>query len=112
MNKTRMLLVRVVFAKMVNRDRCVEVICGTPIRAGEPGWTCKGWVKECVERLEADGECVGTRVTDWQTIHDKALEYVTAKKAAHRYDGKAEEGLYDIDLAPTWDLLEDMEIVP
>ena len=106
-----MLLIRAVIAKIADRERCLDVICGTPIRPDKPGWTCKGWVKECVERLEADDECVRTRVTEWQTIHDKAMEYVKAKKASHRYDGKAEEGLYDIDHAPTWDLLEGIETV-
>lgn len=67
------------------------------------------WVKEALETLAKDGKALGSAVTDWEIVRDTSLRYVREKKAAHRFDGKAEDGQYDRMIVPTYDLLEKRE---
>ena len=57
--------------------------------------------------LQKDGKAVGTSQLDWAKIEALAREYVAKKMAAGRYL-KAEEMLLP---KPTWDMLEEKEII-
>jgi hypothetical protein len=105
---TQMLLIRVLIGKVANGPRTVEILRNTPIRQGEPGWNCVGWVKEALETLKADGKALGTSSLEWSTVRDEAMGYCQRKKDQHRFDGK---GNFDMSKAPTYDLLKHREIV-
>jgi hypothetical protein len=110
---TNMLLVRIAIAKIVKVERVREILRATPIRQGETGWNCVGWVKEALQLLDTDGEVpLGTRVIEWVKVRDAAMSYCNAKKAAHRFDGKAEGAAFDIERPPTFDLTTNRETVP
>ncbi|KAK8044659.1 hypothetical protein PG993_004683 [Apiospora rasikravindrae] len=59
------LLVRVMIAKVNDKDRLQEVFRGIPTRPSIPGWNCVGWVKEAVEALASDPRALGTCAKDW-----------------------------------------------
>ncbi|KAI0144357.1 hypothetical protein GGR57DRAFT_333268 [Xylariaceae sp. FL1272] len=109
MRPTAMLLVRVVVAKVVDKNRLVTILRGIPIRSDVAGWNCVGWVREALEVLVKDGRALGTSAKSWETVRDVAMSYVARKKAEHRFDGK---GVYNTKLASTWDMLEDKELIP
>ncbi|KAF2137375.1 uncharacterized protein K452DRAFT_291630 [Aplosporella prunicola CBS 121167] len=106
---TSMLLVRVLIGKVEKRDRLLEVMQKTPIRQGQPGWNCVGWVKEVLETLAADKKALGTSVTDWGKVRNAAMGYVQSKKDQHRFDG---QGNFDMGKIPTYDLIENKETTP
>lgn len=106
---TSMLLVRVMVAKIEKRDRCISILRDTPIRQGEVGWNCVGWVQEALLNLEKDGKALGTSLTEWTTVRDTAMEYCQRKRDEHRFDGSS---THDIGMAPTYDLLEKKETIP
>lgn len=106
---TSMLLVRVIIAKILDRDLLKDILRATPIRQGEEGWNCVGWVREGLERLEEDGDALGTSVTDWGTVRDAAMNYVQWKKDQHRFDGRAD---WDTSRPPTYDLITGREVIP
>lgn len=103
-----MLLVRIVVGKVENGNRLVEILRNTPIRQGQPGWNYVWWVKEALEPLEADKEALGTRVLEWDQVRDEAMAYCQRKKDQHRFD---EKGDFDGTKAPTYDLIEQQEII-
>ncbi|KAF4987522.1 hypothetical protein FDECE_15397 [Fusarium decemcellulare] len=112
MAPTAMILVRVMVAKIKNRDRVLSILRGLPIRGGEAGWNCVAWVKEALEALQRDGKALGTSRVDWETVRDAAMQYAREKEAAHRFDGQAGSGQFDVRKVPTWDLLTGREAVP
>ena len=103
---TSMILVRVLIAKVNNKDRLVSILRNVPIRSDLPGWNCVGWVKEALERLEADGKVLGTSVTEWSIVKNAAMDYCQRKRDEHRFDGKSQ---YDMETVPTYDLLDRKE---
>ncbi|RMZ67682.1 hypothetical protein GMOD_00001642 [Pyrenophora seminiperda CCB06] len=105
---TAMLLVRVMIAKVENKNRLIQIIRNTPIRPDVPGWNCVGWVQEALQRLEADDKALGTSVLEWTKVRDAAMEYCQKKVDEHRFDGKV---TYDMEKVPTFDLLEGKETV-
>jgi len=62
---TSALLVRVLIAKVENRDRLESILRNVPTRQDIAGWNCIGWVKEALQSLEADRKALGTGVTEW-----------------------------------------------
>ncbi|KJZ76624.1 hypothetical protein HIM_03960 [Hirsutella minnesotensis 3608] len=108
---TGMILVRVLVAKVKNRKRLVSILQSVPVRGGQPGWNCVGWVKEALELAQKDGKALRTAVVDWQTVRDAAMRYALDKEAAHRFDGKAEPGEFNMAKVPTWNLLKGSESV-
>ena len=102
------LLARVLIAKIENEALLVKILRGTPVVQDDPAWTCRSWVADALARMKAAGNrAVGTARLDWPTINAFARRYVAEKKAAGRYAG-------DVDMTlprPTWDLLEEREIV-
>lgn len=105
---TDMLLVRVIIGKVENNERLVSVLRTTPIRQGDPGWNCVGWVKEALERLKADGKALGSCVIDWDRVRNGAMTYCQRKKDQHRFDG---EGIFDMGKTATYNLIEGKETV-
>lgn len=95
-------------AKVANNQQLASILRSTPIRQGEAGWNCISWEKEALERLKADKQALGTSVTEWASIRDKAMSYCQAKKDQHRFDG---QGDFDMRKAPTYDLIEGIEII-
>ena len=103
-----MVLVRVMIAKVNNRDRLISILRNVPIRPHVLGWNCVEWVKEALELLEKDGKALGNSVTEWRTVRNAAMDYCQRKKDEHRFDGKAQ---FDMITVPTYDLLEKRETV-
>jgi len=106
---TSMLLVRIMIGKVKKMDRLESALRKVPIRQGQMGWNCVGWVKEALEVLNADGKALGTSVTEWQAVRDGAMQYAQRKKAEHRFDGR---GNFNMRYAATYDLLDGKETVP
>ena len=103
-----MLLVRIMIAKVENKDQLRSILNSTPVRQGEQGWNCVPRIKEAPEKLEADGKTLGTRVTEWGRVRDGAMTYCQRKKDEHRFDGK---GDFDMSKVPTYDLIEQKEVI-
>ena len=106
---TSMLLVRVMIAKVENKDRLNNIMRNTPVRQGVTGWNCVSWVQEALQSLEADKKVLGTGVTEWTKVRDAAMDYCQRKKDAHRFDG---QGSYNMKKAATYDLVERKETIP
>ncbi|KAI1314075.1 hypothetical protein F5Y03DRAFT_389558 [Xylaria venustula] len=87
---TPMLLVRILIAKVVDKNRLQAILQGIPIRSDAPGWNCVGWVQEALEALVQDGKALGTSAKSWVAVRDTAVLYVARKKAAHRFDGQGD----------------------
>lgn len=109
LSATSMLLVRVMIAKVENKDRFISIIRNTPVRQDVAGWNCVGWVQEALQSLEADEKALGTGVTEWTKVRNAVMEYCQRKKDEHRFDG---QGNYDMTKAPTYDLVERKEKIP
>lgn len=109
MMSTQMILVRVLLAKIENKDKLVQILRQIPIRQGQEGWNCVFWVKEALENLERSKGVVGTSVIEWESVRDAALSYCQRKKDQHRFDGK---GDFDMSRVATFDLTQEKEIVP
>ena len=105
---TRMLLTRVMVAKVLDKHRLVQVLSQVSIRQDQPNWNCVLWVKEALGDLDADGRVLGTRVTSWDSVRDAAMNYTQRKKDEHRFDG---QGTFDMKMVPTYDLIENIETV-
>ena len=107
-----MVLVRVLVGKVNDKAAAERVLRTVPIRSRDvDGWNCVAWVQEAIEMLcESDGT-MASCVQDWEGIREDALGFVLAKKAAHRFDGKAEEGRFEMDKVSTFDALLKKEII-
>ncbi|KAF2455783.1 hypothetical protein BDY21DRAFT_288730 [Lineolata rhizophorae] len=105
---TRMILVRVMVAKIVQLDRMEQILRGLPTVQNDPTWTCRLWVRDAVARLAAEG-VLGTSITAWTTIEHTTRQYVRQKKDQHRFDGGEE---WNRSKVPTWDLIGNKETVP
>lgn len=105
---TNMLLVRIMIAKVEDNGQLISILRNTPIRQGEQGWNCVLWIKEALEKLEADGKTLGTSVIEWGRVRDGVMTYCQRKKDQHRFDGK---GNFDMNKVPTYDLIEQKETV-
>jgi hypothetical protein len=105
---TSMLLVRIMVAKVADRNRLVEILRNTPIRQGQPGWNCVFWVKEALEMLRVDPRALGTNVVEWPMVRSEAMDYCQRKKDQHRFDG---QGNFNMRTVPTYDLIQRKEII-
>lgn len=108
LGSTDMLLVRMLVAKVENRDQVSNVLRNTPIRQGTNDWNCVHWMHEALKRLDADSMALGTRVTEWGSVRG-IIKYCQKKEDEHRFDGK---GNFDMSKVPTYDLLKQKETVP
>ncbi|TKA64549.1 hypothetical protein B0A49_09935 [Cryomyces minteri] len=109
MQATGQLLIRVLVAKITDRDRLLRSLRTVPIVKGDASWNCVSWVKEALGILREDGKAIGTSKLDWQTVRDTAMAYCQRKRNDHRFDGKAR---FDMSKAATYDLLEMKETIP
>ena len=104
-----MLLVRIMIGKVVDRGRLAGILRKTPLRQGTGGWNCVLWIKEALEKIQADGKALGSSVTAWEKVRVGAMVFCENKKAQHRFDGK---GNFDMTKIATYDLMESKEIIP
>ncbi|CRK20822.1 hypothetical protein BN1708_012953 [Verticillium longisporum] len=105
---TNSLLVRILIAKIEDEQRLVDIFKKLPVVQGDPNWRCRTWVASALAEIAKDGMCVGTAELDWKKIEAAARQYVAKKTASGRY-GR------DADMTkpkPTWDMIENKEIVP
>lgn len=102
------LLIRIMIAKVEDPDRLLNILRGVPIRAGDEGWNCVGWVKEALDVVCSDGQTVGRCVRDWGRVRDCTMEYCREKIDEGRFDGS---GGFDISIVPTYDLILKKEIL-
>lgn len=103
-----MLLVRIMIGKVVDGHHAAEIMRNSPVRQGQSGWNCVAWVKETLETLNASDKALGTRNLEWSKVRDQAMSYCQWKKDQHRFDG---QGDFDMRKAPTYDLLEQREVM-
>ncbi|CAG7938098.1 unnamed protein product [Penicillium nalgiovense] len=61
---TSMLIVRIMVGKVEDANRLAEILRATPIRQGTAEWNCVSWVREALERLDADSRALGTSLID------------------------------------------------
>jgi hypothetical protein len=109
MMTTKMILVRILVAKVENTDKLAQLLRQIPIREGEEGWNCVLWVKEALSELEKSNKTIGTSMMEWGAVRDAAMEYCQRKKDQHRFDGK---GKFDTSRVSTFDLIEGKETIP
>lgn len=114
--RTNALLVRILIAK-VNDQAVLESILATiPIRAEDPaypGWNCVAWLKEALETIASHpqrSKALGTAILDWQTVRNAAMDYVGKKREQSRWGVDAHK-TYDMQKAPTFDLLQEKETI-
>ncbi|KAK8131508.1 hypothetical protein PG984_007946 [Apiospora sp. TS-2023a] len=100
------LLVRVLIAKVNDKERLQEIFRGVPTRPGVAGWNCVGWVKEAVHALGSDSRALGSSAMDWVTIRNVAMGYVEKKHSNERF-GKN----FDPTKIPTWDFIIGKEVM-
>lgn len=101
----RMILVRVLIAKIKDRAALAQLLRDVSIRGGQEGWNCVSWVQEGIEKVTLNN-VLGTKVTEWQVIRDAAMSYCQQKKDQHRFDG---QGHFDTSQVPTFDLIQGKE---
>lgn len=107
--QTSMLLGRIMIAKITDKAQIRSTLAAVRAIQDDPSWTCRIWVKDAITALEADGKSLGTRITKWTTIEQNANNYIRQKRQQRRYDGS---GSWVSGTVPTFDLLENREIVP
>lgn len=106
-DRTPMLLIRIVVAKITNLRRLQAILRAVPILADKEDWNGVSWVQEALRLASEDNQALGTRVEDWAAIRDEAMRYVGEKKHGHRFDGL---GDFDVSKPATWDMLQAKEL--
>ncbi|KAI0892497.1 hypothetical protein F4806DRAFT_232633 [Annulohypoxylon nitens] len=101
------LLVRILIAKITDENQLIEVFRNTPIFQKDPTFNCRIWVIDALSRLSNNRKVVGTSQLDWKMIEDRARSYVAVKTVMGRFG----EGQDMTKPKPTWNLLEDKEVV-
>lgn len=101
------LLARVVVAKVEDENNLVQILRTTTVVQDDPNWNCRTWVAGVLSNISKDGKAVGTSQLDWNKIEAQACDYVAKKTAAGRY-----EKALDLEVPkPTWDIIENKEII-
>ena len=67
---TQMLLVRVRVGKIENLKKVLRTLMNVPTRESTQGWTCKSWVKEALETLDAAPERTRREAVQQTTFED------------------------------------------
>ena len=81
--------------------------CSLWFRIIDPGWRCRSWCADALAALARDGQALGTSVLDWWRIEEIARRYVREKTTQGRFNNSA----LLLRPKPTWDLLENKEVV-
>lgn len=105
---TRMIMVRVLIAKIEDTDTLARLLRRIPIRQGQQGWNCVYWIKEALSELRASKNIIGTSVVEWEAVRNAAMSYCQQKKDEHRFDGTVK---IDVLRVPTFDLIQGKEII-
>ncbi|OBT42517.1 hypothetical protein VE00_06235 [Pseudogymnoascus sp. WSF 3629] len=105
---TTTLLARLLIAKIEDDECLKEVFRTTPLVQNDPNWRCRTWVEQVLASIISDGKIVGTSQLDWRAIEQTGREYVAKKKSAGRYTNATDL----MGPRPTWNMLENQEIVP
>ncbi|KAI2472745.1 hypothetical protein F4781DRAFT_320045 [Annulohypoxylon bovei var. microspora] len=100
------LLVRVVIAKVTDERQLIEVFRNTPIFQNDPNFNCRTWAIDALSRISSR-KVVGTSQLNWDIVEERARSYVAEKTAAGRFG----HGQDMMKPKPTWDMLEDKEII-
>ncbi|KAG8407455.1 hypothetical protein J3459_018486 [Metarhizium acridum] len=106
---TTTLLARLVIAKVEDEKGLLKILRNTAVVQDNPDFRCRTWMEDALLRIsKAEPKVVGTSKLDWSKIEPKARRYVGEKNAAGRYlDGERM-----LEPKPTWNMLEEKEIVP
>ncbi|KAH6651582.1 hypothetical protein BKA67DRAFT_660381 [Truncatella angustata] len=104
---TNSLLARILIAKIEDEQRLIALLRQLPVIQGDPNWRCRTWIAGALAEIARDGKCLGTAQLDWHKIEAFARHYVGDKTASGRYHSAADL----IKPKPTWDMLENKEIV-
>ncbi|KAK3299897.1 uncharacterized protein B0H64DRAFT_379386 [Chaetomium fimeti] len=104
------LLARILIAKIEDERRLVASFRNTPVVQADPNWRCRAWVRAVLASIKRDGRAVGTSNLSWAEIEPLARDYVAKKAESGRYGVSQIENMNQPK--PTWDMLEDKEIVP
>lgn len=104
---TTRLLARILIAKVEDHERLVTILRRTPIVQNDPDWRCRSWIASALGELEKDNKAVGTSQLNWSEIEMLARQYVARKIAVGRYQHTEDIGRPK----PTWDMLENKEVV-
>ncbi|KAI1101374.1 hypothetical protein F4804DRAFT_335355 [Jackrogersella minutella] len=102
------LLVRILIAKITDEGGLIEVFRNTPICRDDPKFDCQSWAVDALSRLSNNGTIVGTSELDWDKIREKAFSYAAGKNSGGRFS----RGQDMTKPKPTWDMLQDKEIIP
>ncbi|KID93386.1 hypothetical protein MAJ_10653, partial [Metarhizium majus ARSEF 297] len=103
------LLARIVIAKIEDEKRLLKILRKTTIIQDDPDFRCRTWMADALSRIaKADPKVVGTSELDWKKIERKARRYVEKKVAEGRYL----EVDRMLEPKPTWDMMEQKEIIP
>ena len=105
---SRMIMVRILIAKIENRDALAQLLRKVPIRQGQQGWNCVAWIKEALEKLQMSKNIIGTSAVEWEAVRNAAMTYVQKKKDQHRFDGK---GSFETARVATFDLIQGKETI-
>ena len=105
---TNNLLARLVIAKIEDEKRLLKILKRTAIKHGDPNFRCRTWMADALSRIsKAEPRAVGTSELDWNKIERKGRRYVEKKAAEGRYL----EAERMAEPKPTWDMMEQKEIV-
>ncbi len=105
---TNNLLARIRVAKIEDEKRLLEILRETPLVQDDPEFRCRTWMADVLSRIaNSESSAVGTSELDWSRIEQKARRYVEKKAASGRYL-EADQAL---ESKPTWDMMEQKEIV-
>ncbi|KAI0155603.1 hypothetical protein BJ166DRAFT_337965 [Pestalotiopsis sp. NC0098] len=105
---TTSLLARILIAKIENEQHLIALLGRVPVIQGDSNWRCRTWIGSALAEIAKDGKCVGTAELDWKKIEAFGRRYVAEKTASGRY--RTAEDL--LQAKPTWDMLENREIIP
>jgi hypothetical protein len=86
----------------------VTIFRNVPVVQNDPNWRCRTWVANVLSDLARDGKAVGTSELSWQKIEATARRYVDQKTSGGRYGNATAL----IGPRPTWDMIDDKEIIP
>jgi len=114
------LLVRVMIAKVRDRERLIRTLGTVDVVQGDKNFNCVSWLREALAVLQrsnankdADNDktrsaadrVLGSCELDWKTVRDAAMGYCQKKKDQNRFNNK---GNFDVKnlRPPTFDLLQ------
>lgn len=106
------LLTRMLIAKIGDPSSVDAALRAVPIVQGDPDFNCISWVKSAIAKLDGDGVLAKSKVVDWDTINQRCREYVAMKKEAGRWKASVDPSSSSKFVKiPTWDMLEEREVV-